>query len=157
MKQLTFRGVDVYLREPSYEDCLKKKSHRARENTCITIDDERVKLPCLEWGNGSVVFQFLWDELLYDNLVLFWESEYEDKGEDFNVELYKHEGNVIEWRVMLNKPYYEARRKRFESVLEDINGNVSLAAETLPESFLECVELIYLSDWDYLEYGELED
>ena len=152
MNQLYVKGIPVFLKEPNYEERLKKKSHRARKNAFN--DDMTVKLPCLEWGNASVVFQFAWNEKLYDELVLFWESEYEEKGEYFNVELYKDVDNVIEWRVLMEKPYYRGRQKSFESVLENIQGNVLEAWETLSESFTEDVEIVYLSDFDYLGYAD---
>ncbi|APC44374.1 hypothetical protein [Pseudoalteromonas phage PH357] len=144
--------VPVFLKEPSYEERLKKKSHKARKHA---YNDERTeKLPCLEWGNASVVFQFAWSEELYLNLVSIWEKEYSEKGLDFNVELYEDVDNVIEWRIMHDKPYYTTRRKGFESVLDSIRVNVLYAWESVPESIRELVELCYLSDWDYLEFGE---
>ena len=144
--------VPVFLKEPKYDPKLKKRSHKSRRHTYN--DDHSEKLPCLEWGNASIVFQFLWDKKLYGNLVNIWEEEYARKGEDFNVELYEHVDNIIEWRIMCDKPFYETDRKGFESVLKDIEGNVLLAWESVPESLRGFVESAYVSDFDYLEYGE---
>lgn len=144
--------LDIYTKDPDYGN-LTKRSHRARKSVTIEGTNGKQKLPCLECGNASIVFQFDWNQDLYDSLSDWWDFEYKKKGEEFLVELYKHYGNSIEWRVMSKKPFYEARRKGFDSVKVDVEVNVLEALKTLPEDLTWCVELVYISDWDYLDYA----
>lgn len=148
--------VPVTVRMPDYERSLKRKSHKARQNTYVNKPDgDKVKLPCLEWGNSALVLQLAWDEKLYDEMYLWWKSEYDVLGLDFNVELYEYEyGGLIELRYMSDKPLYQVNRKGFESVLELLEANVLDVWKSVPESFRELTELVYVGDWDYLEYGE---
>ena len=147
--------IPVFLKEPSYEERLKKKSHKARKNVYLDPKKKDAKLACLEWGNAGVVFQIPWGDKTFDDIDSWAMTEYAEKNENFNIEVYQaKKQQLIEIRYMCEKPYYKTDRIGFESVHEDIKGNVLLAWEMLPESIRELVELCYLSDWDYLEFGE---
>lgn len=141
----------VLAEDIDYERKLTRKSHKCRKNAKL----DGVNLPCLEWGNAGIVFQLILTE---DNLSLvehWWKEEYSLKQESFNVELFTDtEKSLLEIRFMSEKCYYISNRKRFESVLYDSEAIVSEYYNSLPEVIQELVELCYLSDFDYLDYGE---
>jgi len=143
----------VLAEEVGYERKFKRKSHKCRKHVKLEGGDKT--LPCLEWGNAGIVFQLI---LSRDNLSLveyWWEEEYALKQESFNVELFTDtEKQLLEIRFMSEKCYYISNRKRFESVLYDSEAIVSEYYNSLPKAIQELVELCYLSDFDYLDYGE---
>ena len=112
-------------------------------------------LPCLEWGNAAIVLQFELDPIFYWSLEQWWEDEYEMLGEKFNVELYLDEElRTIELRFLSEMCYYTSPKKTYNTILNDIEGNVAKCCEKLPDWIVGSCELVYLSDWDMIEYAE---
>lgn len=152
----SFKNTPIIIKDPNYETRLKKLSHRQRKEATICPKYKSVKLPCLEHGNAAVVFELLYSKQLSQDLELWWEYEYIQKGEHFNVELVTDERGVIELRYMLNKPFYKPHRmklgKRFQSVQDSLEQSVEEVYKTLPHFVQGELEAIVVSDWDYLEY-----
>lgn len=145
------KGVDVYTTDVDYEKKMKKDNHRTRKIGKY----DGVQLPCLECGNAAVVFQFVLTEQLLQDMEFWWEYEYMQKGENFNVELYTDtSSHLIELRYMSDKCYYTSTKKRHNSIQYCIEESVLEIYETLPREFQDVIELCYVSDFDYLEYGE---
>jgi len=147
---ISYQGIKIYKDDVDYGN-LTKRSHRARKTTY----HEGVCLPCLEWGNAAIVLQFELDPIFYWSLEQWWEDEYEMLGEKFNVELYLDEDlRTIELRFLSEMCYYTSPKKTYNTILNDIEGNVAKCCEKLPDWITEKTEIIILSDWDYLEYAE---
>ncbi len=153
---IKLKNIPIIVKDPNYEQRLKKLSHRQRKEATICPKYKSVKLPCLEHGNAAVVFELLHTKQLAQDLELWWEYEYLQKGEDFNVELVVDEKGVIELRYMLSKPFYKPHRmklgKRFQSVQDSLEESVEEVYKTLPHFVQGELEVIVVSDWDYLEY-----
>ena len=147
---ITYQGVEIYRDDVDYGN-LTKRSHRARKTTY----HEGVCLPCLEWGSAAVVLQFDLDALFYWSLEQWWEDEYNRLGEDFDVELFLDESSkLIELRFLSKMCYYTSPKKEYNTILNDIAGNVAITVEKLPKWITEKTEIIVLSDWEFLEYAE---
>lgn len=146
---VTLNNIPVTIAEVEYDPKHKKRSHKWRKKQTP---------PLLECGNAAIVFKLPYTETLWQ-YVLDWHSVSESVYEDgFNFEaVCNYNTSIIELRYCSSKSFYIPRNIHSNSVLDDVEGNVSETLKLIPEGFSELITEIVISDWDYLEYIEDEE
>lgn len=114
---------------------------------------QRKKMGILQHGNGLLGFKFNRDDTLDEIITDWWDQEYEEHGEDFNVEVYF---DTYETHIMFftDLPFYKLTNKakiKHKSLQDNPSSYCNEYIKALPEAIQELVVDVIISDWDYIK------
>lgn len=136
---LEIKVVDNYPTQKSF-----KKTSKKNRKPCPTTG----RLGILEHGNSAIAFVFPWNDMLFDELEVWWETN--DALGTFPCELIPcPDEGVIDVVFFEECPFFRGSEKNVEatSVVPDVF--VSDYLKVLPESLTGRIIEAVVTDWDY--------